>query len=132
MIRRTKNGYSITVTKAQANMYRTYCVSKRPRILKRARKWKATIGEGVSLNDWISARATITVRFIPIPDWIKADDMLPPEWGKQHGYLPAGRYRVRLVDGRELNTTWNDSGWFVEQVMPHLRVDRWRRPRITG
>jgi hypothetical protein len=68
--------------------------------------------------------------------WKSAVDYNPTQWAKQNGYtkpgLISGFFRVRLEDGREINTRWDSRGWYVERLKPHLKVAQWQVPVIIA
>ncbi len=69
--------------------------------------------------------------------WITAIEMNPTEWGRKQSFFRAdatleGRYKVRLEDGREIYSTWENGYWSVERLKPALKVASWRRPIIRA
>jgi hypothetical protein len=59
--------------------------------------------------------------------------MNPNQWAATQHFIRAdakidGRFKVRLADGREIYSTWENDQWSVERLKPHLKVASWVRP----
>jgi hypothetical protein len=67
--------------------------------------------------------------------WIAAETN-PTQWAKQENGVPRlrpgcdleGRFKVKLADGREIFSWWQDGQWSVERLKPNLKVAFWERP----
>jgi hypothetical protein len=71
--------------------------------------------------------------------YIGTDEYNPTTWaqtcwlrGRKLESWKAGklesRYRVKLKDGREIFSWWQDGQWSVERLKPHLKVASWKMP----
>lgn len=66
-------------------------------------------------------------------DWVDVSKQTPAQWGAEnHWGNGDGRHRVKLEDGREIYTWWENGQWSVERLKPHLKVAYWKRPKIIG
>jgi hypothetical protein len=64
--------------------------------------------------------------------WIDAKET-PTQWAATQSFLRAGtklegRYKVKLQDGREIYTWWQDDQWSCERLKPNLKVAYWVMP----
>jgi hypothetical protein len=60
--------------------------------------------------------------------WITASEQTPDQWAKERRRSGEGRHKVKLVDGREIFTWWQNGQWSVERLKPNLKVELWERP----
>lgn len=66
-------------------------------------------------------------------DWIDATKETPTQWAAGHWRGKGeGRHKVKLQDGREINSWWKDDQWSVERLKPNLKVAFWERPVIRA